>query len=105
MLATADAVADGAAKMTSTTVSRKILGVAATQHFNRPMAEAAQANIVAVGLTKWDAADQAFARAVQANVGATVTTGMPTTLAAFGPPPQETKSAGTADNGDVNWTV
>src|SRR3546814_1711953 len=35
MLATADAVADGAAKMTSTTVSRKILGVAATQHFNR----------------------------------------------------------------------
>src|SRR3546814_5060480 len=83
MLATADAVADGAAKMTSTTVSRKILGVAATQHFNRPMAEAAQANIVAVGLPKWDADDQAFARAVQANVGATVTTGLPTKLAAF----------------------
>ncbi len=105
MLATADTIADGAAKMTSTTVSRKILGVAATQHFNRPMAEAAQANIVAVGLPEWDADDQAFARAVQANVGATVTTGLPTKLMAFGPPPEEPKSAGSDDIGDVSWTV
>src|SRR3546814_14336130 len=52
MLTTADTIADGAAKMTSTTVSRRILGVAATQNFNRPMAEAAQANTVAVGLPK-----------------------------------------------------
>src|SRR3546814_19579963 len=51
MLTTADTIADGAAKMTSTTVSRRILGVAATQNFNRPMAEAAPANIVAVGPT------------------------------------------------------
>src|SRR3546814_5348841 len=62
MLTTADTIADGAAKMTSTTVSRRILGVAATQNFNRPMAEAAQANIVAVGLPKWDADDQALDR-------------------------------------------
>ncbi|MBM0170694.1 amidohydrolase [Altererythrobacter sp. C41] len=105
MLATADAVADGAAKMTNTTVSRQILGVAATQHFNRPMAEAAHANIVAVGLPEWDANDQAFARAVQENVGATVKTGLPTELAAFGPPPKEPKSAGSDDIGDVSWTV
>src|SRR3546814_7209595 len=69
------------------------------------MAEAAQANIVAVGLPKWDADDQAFARAVQENVGATVTTGLPTKLAAFGPPPKEPKSAGSDDIGDVSWTV
>src|SRR3546814_2367314 len=104
MLTTADTIADGAAKMTSTTVSRRILGVAATQNFNRPMAEAAQANIVAVGLPKWDADDQAFARAVQENVGETVTTGLPTKLAAFGPPPKEPKSAGSDDIDDVSWT-
>jgi aminobenzoyl-glutamate utilization protein B len=69
------------------------------------MAEAAQANIVAVGLPKWDADDQAFARAVQANVSATVTTGLPTKLMAFGPPPKEPKSAGSDDIGDVSWTV
>ncbi|HVI99449.1 MAG TPA: amidohydrolase [Sphingomonas sp.] len=105
MLSTADDIADGAAKMTSTSVSRRILGVAATQHFNRPIAEAAQANIAAVGLPKWDADDQAFARKVQANVGATVKTGLPTKLAAFGPPPKEPKSAGSDDIGDVSWTV
>src|SRR3546814_16204430 len=99
MLATADAVADGAAKMTSTTVSRKILGVAATQHFNRPMAEAAQANIVAVGLPKWDADDQAFARAAHANVGAKVPTGLQRKTAAFGPPPTAPHSRTRDDRG------
>src|SRR3546814_19516458 len=102
MLATADAVADGAAKMTSTTVSRKILGVAATQHFNRPMAEAAQANIVAVGLPKWDADDQTFARAVNETVGPKVPPGLPTTLAACGPPPQKTTSPGPTNSRAVS---
>src|SRR3546814_11555039 len=105
MLTTADTIADGAAKMTSTTVSRRILGVAATQNFNRPMAEAAQANIVAVGLPKWDADDQAFARAVQENVGATVTTGLPTKLAAFGPPPKDPNSAGSEQIRTLRRTV
>lgn len=105
ILSTADTVAQGAAAMTDTTVSRHILGTAAIQHFNRPIAEAAHANIVAVGMPEWDADDQAFARAVQANVGATVKSGMPTGLAAFGPPPETPKSAGSDDIGDVSWTV
>src|SRR3546814_15480739 len=91
MLTTADTIADGAAKMTSTTVSRRILGEAATQNFNRPMAEAAKANNVAVGLPKWDDDEPAFARAVQANVGATVTTGLPPNQAASGPAPKKPK--------------
>ncbi|WP_326525286.1 amidohydrolase [Sphingomonas sp.] len=105
MLKTADETAEGAAKMTGTTVTRRILGSASIQHFNKPMAEAAQANIVAVGLPKWDADDQAFARAVQANVGATVKDGLETKLAAFGPPPAEPRSGGSDDIGDVSWTV
>jgi aminobenzoyl-glutamate utilization protein B len=105
MLQIADKIADGAAEMTSTTVSRQILGAAAIQHFNRPIAEAAEANIQAVGLPKWDANDQAFARAVQNNLGATVKTGLPTKLSKFGPPPAKPKSGGSDDVGDVSWTV
>ncbi|WP_414899903.1 amidohydrolase [Sphingomonas flavalba] len=105
MLKTADDIADGAAKMTSTTVNRRLLGSAAIQHFNRPMAEAAQANIAAVGLPRWDADDQAFAKAVQVNVKATVTDGLETKLAMLGPPPETPKSGGSDDIGDVSWTV
>ncbi|HWK36363.1 amidohydrolase [Sphingomonas sp.] len=105
MLKTADDIADGAAKISSTTVSRRLLGTAAIQHFNRPMAEAAQANIVAVGMPKWDADDQAFAKAVQANVGATVHDGLETELAKLGPPPAKPASGGSDDVGDVSWTV
>lgn len=105
MLKTADDVADGAAKMTNTTVSRRILGAGANQHFNRPIAEAAQANIAAVGMPKWDADDQAFARAVQANTGATVKDGLDTTIKGLTTPPKEPKSGGSDDIGDVSWTV
>ena len=105
MLTIADNVADGAAKMTDTSVSRRILGSAAIQHFNRPMAEAAQANIKLVGMPKWDADDQAFARAVQANIGATVKDGLETVVEAPAPPPKDPKSGGSDDIGDVSWTV
>lgn len=103
MLETADRVADGAARMTDTTVSRRLLGAAAIQHFSRPIAEAAHANMVAVGLPKWDEDDQAFARTVQANIDAPVKTGLATKLAPFGPPPETPKSGGSDDIGDVSW--
>lgn len=105
MLKTADEIADGAAKMTSTSVERRLLGSAAIQHFNRPMAEAAQANIKEVGMPRWDADDQAFARAVQANLEATARDGLETKLAEPAPPPKEPRSGGSDDIGDVSWTV
>lgn len=46
-------IAEAAAKMTDTSVTRRIIGTAAPRHFNRPIAEAAYANIRAVGLPKW----------------------------------------------------
>jgi aminobenzoyl-glutamate utilization protein B len=61
-----------AAKMTDTTVSRTGCSVprrpAATS--TSPLAEAAKANIEKVGLPKWSADEQAFAKAVQKKVGA-----------------------------------
>ena len=63
-------IAEAAAAMTDTTVTRRVRGAAAPQHFNKPMAEAAERNIQAVGLPAWTADEQAFAKAVQKNLGA-----------------------------------
>ncbi len=57
--------ADAAAMATDTTVEHKLLGTAAPNYGNKPMAELAQANIAAVGMPKWTADDQAFAKLVQ----------------------------------------
>jgi aminobenzoyl-glutamate utilization protein B len=57
--------ADAAAMMTDTTVEHKLLGTAAPNFGNKPMAELAMANIQAVGMPKWTADDQAFAKLVQ----------------------------------------
>src|SRR4029079_15014477 len=60
-----DKIAQGAAMMTDTTVTSRVLGSAWPQHFNRPMAEAAYANIKEVGLPQWSDADQTLAKALQ----------------------------------------
>src|SRR3546814_17911206 len=70
MLTTADTIADGAAKMTSTTVSRRILGVAATKTFKRPTAAAATAKIVAGSSPPWAPHAQILWRTVHDNAGA-----------------------------------
>jgi aminobenzoyl-glutamate utilization protein B len=98
-------MAEGAAKMTGTTVTRRILGTAAPRHFNRPMAEAAYANIQSVGLPKWTAGEQAFAKLVQKNVSAEKQEGLATELKKLEPPLEEPKSGGSDDIGDVSWTV
>ncbi|MGF9760106.1 amidohydrolase, partial [Microvirga sp. 0TCS3.31] len=46
----ANTISEAAAKMTDTTVTRKVIGTAAPRHFNKPIAEAAYANIQQVGL-------------------------------------------------------
>lgn len=66
--ATGNRIAEAAAMMSDTTVDRQIVGTAAPRYFNKPMAEAAAANMTRVGLPQWDAADQALAHAVQKSV-------------------------------------
>src|SRR6185437_14680741 len=60
-----DSMAKGAAMMTDTTVTSRVLGSAWPPHFNKPVAEAVYENIKQVGLPKWSEADQALAKAVQ----------------------------------------
>ncbi|HEY9554636.1 amidohydrolase [Allosphingosinicella sp.] len=98
-------IAEGAAKMTGTTVTRRIVGTAAPRHFNRPIAEAAYANIKAVGLPEWTEGEQAFAKLVQKNVGAEEIDGLATELEKLEPPEEEPESGGSDDIGDVSWIV
>ena len=103
-LQTGNKLADAAATMTDTTVQRRILGVAAPQHFNKPIAEAANRNIQAIGLPQWTADEQAFAKAVQKNLN-TKEEGLAVKLEAFTPPEPEPRSGGSDDIGDVSWTA
>jgi aminobenzoyl-glutamate utilization protein B len=58
-------IADGAAMMTDTKVTSKILGTAWPGHFNKPLAEAMFKNIQRVGMPKWSEDDEKLAVAVQ----------------------------------------
>lgn len=104
---TGDTMAEGAALMTGTRWSSRIVGTAWPQHFNKPIAEAMFSNIQHVGLPQWSEDDQAFARAVQEEIGAPRQDGLDVELEKLEEPiPDEQKRGGGSDDiGDVSWTV
>jgi len=97
-------IANGAAEMTDTEVSYRILGSAWPRHFNKPIAEAMYRHIEEVGLPTWSDADQTLARAVQEEMGSDPT-GLATELRPLGSPPAIPRSGGSDDIGDVSWAV
>jgi aminobenzoyl-glutamate utilization protein B len=97
-------IAQAAADMTDTTVEHHVIGTAAPQHFNKPMAEAAEANIEKVGLPTWTPEEQAFAKAVQRVVNAKEV-GLDTKLKGLEPPAEKPESGGSDDIGDISWTM
>src|SRR6185503_19235941 len=101
-----DQIANGAAMMTETTVTSRVLGSAWPQHFNRPVAEAAYDNIKQVGLPQWSEDDQKLARALQRELKSREQ-GLATQLEELaGPVPDEQRNRGGSDDiGDVSWNV
>jgi len=97
-------VAQGAALMTDTEMSYRIVGQAYPRHFNRPIAQAMYGHIRTVGLPRWTEADRTLARAVQREVGS-APIGLLDTLVALGPPPALPESGGSDDIGDISWAV
>jgi aminobenzoyl-glutamate utilization protein B len=97
-------IAKAAAMMTETEVSERVLGAAWPGHFNKPLAEALHANIVKVGMPKWDEKDQALAKAAQAELKAEQT-GLRTEAAQLLPPSPERRSYGSDDIAEVGWNV
>lgn len=58
-------IAKGAAMMTDTTMTERVLGAAWPGHYNKPLAEAMHANIRRVGMPKWSEDDETLAKAAQ----------------------------------------
>ena len=100
-----DTIARGAALMSNTTMTARVLGSAWPGHFNRPVAEAMHENIKSVGLPAWSDADLRLARALQGELKAPVT-GLTIALKNLqGPTADENRTGGSDDIGDVSWTV
>jgi aminobenzoyl-glutamate utilization protein B len=97
-------IAEAAAMMTDTKVTRKVIGTAAPRHFNKTLAETLQSNIERVGLPKWTDDEQAFAKAVQRLVEGKED-GLNTTTRKLEPPPARPESGASDDIGDVSWAV
>jgi aminobenzoyl-glutamate utilization protein B len=102
-----DAMAQGAATMTNTTVTSRVLGSAWPQHFNKPIAEVMYENIKQVGLPQWSEADQTLARALQKEIKSREQNGLAKELMPLaGPVTDEQRNRGGSDDiGDVSWNV
>jgi aminobenzoyl-glutamate utilization protein B len=102
----ADRIAQGAALMTGTEMSSRVIGAAWPQHFNRPVAEAMYTNITAVGMPRWDDPDQTLARAVQRELGQ-AERGLVTEVGQLtgAVSAEDNYGGGSDDIGDVSWTV
>jgi aminobenzoyl-glutamate utilization protein B len=101
---TGNRIAQAAAMMTNTTVSRKLVGTAAPRHFNKVIAETFQSNMDRVGLPKWTEEEQTFAKAVQ-KLAHGDQDGLATRMRGLRPPAPEPESGGSDDIGNVSWVA
>lgn len=101
----ANDMSKGAALMTKTKVSSRILGTAWPRHFNKTIAETMYENIETVGLPEWSEEDQMLAKAVQKEVNSSRTDGLNKELSKLGLPIKNPVSGGSDDIGDVSWKV
>jgi len=107
MWATGDQIAQGAAMMANVKLlPTRVLGSAWPQHFNRAIAEATWAKIQKVGMPQWSEDDQAFAKAVQKEIGVDQT-GLATRLGNLTGPVDLANNygGGSDDIGDISWNV
>ncbi len=99
-------MAQGAAMMTNTEGSWRILGSAWPRHFNKPIALAMYENIKEVGLPEWSEADQTLAKALQKELGNSEVNGLRTKLSDAPTLRQGPNMGGGSDDiGDISWTV
>ncbi len=104
----AENMAKGAALMSNTTVTSRVLGSAWPSHMNKTIAETIYANIERVGLPTWTDDDIALAKATQRMMGVPEQ-GLATELQPLGGrehiPDDEKRGGGSDDIGDISWNV
>lgn len=97
--------AKGAADMTDTEVSWKILGSAWPIHFNKTLAEVMYDNIKEVGLPVWSDADERLARGLQRELGVEES-GLAREIPGIEGPTEGPRTGGFSDDiGDISWNV
>lgn len=101
----ANEIAEGAAMMTRTKVTRNVLGSAWPRHFNKVIAETMYGNIRTIGLPTWSPADQALAKALQKEVNSIKAEGLATKLDTIKAPLSYMVSGGSDDIGDISWKL
>jgi aminobenzoyl-glutamate utilization protein B len=101
-----DKMAQGAALMTNTTFTSRVLGSAWPVHMNKPIAETMYANIKQVGLPQWSDDDQTLAKAVQKELKVKEE-GLASKIEELkGPSAAENRQGGGSDDiGDISWNV
>ncbi len=105
-------IANGAAMMSETKVSNKIVGTAWPGHFNKALAEAFYPNIVRVGMPVWSEADQQLARATQKLLNAPKKDQQGNLIDGLGSKIDTLKGSvpfswggGSDDIGDISWNI
>ena len=108
MWETGDKIAQGAAMMTDTSVTMRVLGSAWPIHTNKALAETQHANIRSVGLPKWSEADVTLAKATQRELKVPeigLATEIPELRGREAIPDEEKRGGGSDDIGDISWNV
>jgi aminobenzoyl-glutamate utilization protein B len=103
-----DKMAEGAALMTNTKWTSKVLGSAWPGHMNRTLSETLYTNIKTVGLPKWTDADETLAKATQHELKVPeigLAKEIPELKGAEEIPDEEKRGGGSDDIGDISWTV
>ncbi len=95
-------IAQGAAMMADCEVSIDVRAAVWPVRLNQTIAEVIQRNVEAIGMPRWTEQEHAFARALQAKIGAPEIGLRPATTPLTGPTPQ---IAASNDCGDVSWKV
>ncbi len=100
-------LADGAALMTNTKWTSRILGTAYPRHMNKTVAETMYENIKTIGLPTWSEADQTLAKALQKELGNPTQPGLAVKLGELGKPValEDNMGGGSDDIGDVSWNM
>ncbi len=103
-----DKMAAGAAMMTATTFTSRLLGTAWPGHMNKAIAETMYENIKRIGLPSWSEDDVALAKATQRELKVKevgMNTEIPKLVGRESIPDDEKRGGGSDDIGDISWNV
>ncbi len=96
-------MAKGAALMSGTTFTQRIVGSAWPNHFNKTLAETMHKNIEAIGMPAWSEDDQTLAKALQRELSQKAD-GLKTKISPL-EAQKELRGGGSDDVGDISWIM